>query len=112
MKDMRIYQKIGKRIAVYIYLIVFLITIIYASNIIIINKNHLLSEIAFKSENSNYKCSLLWGWINFTNPELDGSSHYHGDSILIEGRLFHFYTNVSYQGYSVSLVDNDILYPA
>ena len=112
MKDMRIYQKIGKKIAVYIYLTVFLITIIYASNIIIINKNHLLSEIAFKSENSNYKSSLLWGWINFTNPELDGSSHYHGDSILIEGRLFHFYTNVSYQGYSVSLVDNDILYPA
>ena len=110
MKKMRIYRTIGKEFLVITSLFAFLITIIFASNIFIFYNNHLISENEFKSENQNYKSSLLWGWINFTNPELDGSSHFHGDSIIIEGRLFHFYTNISYQGYTVSVVDNGNLY--
>lgn len=92
------------------YLIFFLITLIYATNILILNRNSSIYSKDNDFEESNYKSSLLWGWINFTNPDLDGSTHYRGDSVTVEGRLFHFYTNVSYQGYTVSIVDNGILY--
>ena len=36
--------------------------------------------------------------------------HYHNDIVTIEGRLFYLYTNISWQGFSVSLkVDGENL---
>ena len=111
MKHLKHYKCIGKKAIKATYFFFFLLTIFYASNILLINNRNIINDKKLKNEDSNLKYSSpLWGWINFTNPALDGTSHYHGDSIIIEGRLFHYYTNASYQGYTISLIDNGKLY--
>jgi len=112
MKHKKYYQKIGKKIIISSYLITFLFSIIFSYNIILTYQNLKFNNANFKSENKNVKSSLLWGWVNFTNPEINGMTYYHGDSVIIKGRLFHYYTNVSYQGYIISIVDNGNLKPS
>ena len=90
------------------FLLIFLVTTLYSSNFPFI---HLYKSNNFPIEDKNIKNSApLWGWINFTNTQSHINLTYlHGESAIIEGRLFHFYTNLSYQGYRVSLVDDGIL---
>ena len=96
----------GKNLLIGVFTVILLFTIITTSSIIFVRNNNSISDIGLTTRDLNYKNSLLWGWINFTNPEIDDTPYYHGDSVAIEGRLFHFYTNVSYSGYNVNIVDN------
>ncbi len=101
------YQNKYKKFILGMFLSVFLIIIIYSSNFPLTYSNNINKNNEFKVEDKYLKISApLWGWINFTNTETHNSSYLHGETAIIEGRLFHFYTNLSYQGYTVSLIDN------
>jgi hypothetical protein len=104
MKHVKFPHRIAQKLILGAYLIVFLITFLYFPCIISPTSNNRI--ISNELEHVNPKSSFLWGWINFTNSEIDGTTHFHGDSVIIEGRLFHYYTNASYNGYTISLVDN------
>lgn len=97
-------NKIGQKLILGAYLIVFLISLNCNSSILLTNNNNGINNKELELEIT--KSSFLWGWINFTNSEIDGTTLFHGDSVNIEGRLFHYYTNASYSGYTVSLIDN------
>jgi hypothetical protein len=101
-------DKIGQKLILSAYLIIFLITLTYIPCIFSPNSNYRknYNELEYLTP----KSSFLWGWINFTNSEIDGTIHFHGDSVIIEGRLFHYYTNASYSGYTISLVDNGYVF--
>jgi len=112
MKHFNERKNLRRNLLIGVSVIVFLITFINASNIIYIRKSNQTINNEFTSKHFNYKNSLLWGWINFTNPELADNPHYRGDSVIIEGRLFHYFTNVSYSGYNITLIDNGNLMTA
>ena len=113
MKHIGYLQNKIKKFILGVFLFVFLVSTIYSSNFLYITSNFTTSNNEFNVEDRNLKTSaLLWGWINFTNTEAHVTPYFHGEPAIIEGRLFHYYTNLSYQGYTVSLVDDGTLQPS
>ena len=105
------YQNQYNKFFLGMFLLVFLGTTIFSSNFLFIHSDN---NNSFTVEDKNINISApLWGWINFTNAQSHINRTYlHGESAIIEGRLFHFYTNLSYQGYTVSLIDDGTLQPS